>query len=86
MLAGRNVVIGPARGNVLHVMSFNLRFASDSGPNSWPCRRPVMAELFRVEQPTVIGTQEGLYRQLRDIEADLPPTTSRPARTRPPPT
>ena len=67
-----SVVIGPARGDAVHVMSFNLRFASDSGPNSWPQRRPAMAELLRTELPTVIGTQEGLYGQLRDIESDLP--------------
>jgi endonuclease/exonuclease/phosphatase family metal-dependent hydrolase len=66
------VLIGPALGDAVHVMSFNLRFASDSPPNSWPRRRAAMAELLRVEQPTVIGTQEGLYRQLTDIDRDLP--------------
>ena len=65
-------LIGPAPGNELHVMTFNLRFAAASGPHSWPQRRPVMAELFRREQPTIIGTQEGLYGQLRQIAADLP--------------
>ncbi len=65
-------MIGPALGAALHVMSFNLRFAEDSGPNSWPQRRPALAELLRVEQPTVLGTQEGLYGQLRDIDHDLP--------------
>jgi endonuclease/exonuclease/phosphatase family metal-dependent hydrolase len=55
----------------LHVMSFNLRFASDTPPNSWPERRPVMRELLRRERPHLIGTQEGLYEQLRDIERDL---------------
>jgi endonuclease/exonuclease/phosphatase family metal-dependent hydrolase len=55
----------------LHVMSFNLRFASDTPPNSWPQRRPVMRELLRRERPHLIGTQEGLYEQLRDIERDL---------------
>lgn len=65
-------VIGPARGESLHVMSFNLRYAADTVPNSWAERRPVMAELLRREQPTVLGTQEGLYAQLRDIKRDLP--------------
>jgi len=69
---GVGMVIGPAQGDALHVMTFNLRYATDSGPNSWPTRRQVMAELLRLEQPTVLGTQEGLYAQLRDIEADLP--------------
>jgi len=56
----------------LHVMSFNLRFASDTPPNSWPERRPVMRQLLQRERPDIIGTQEGLYRQLRDIQDDLP--------------
>jgi endonuclease/exonuclease/phosphatase family metal-dependent hydrolase len=65
-------LMGPARGDELHVMTFNLRFAAAKGAHSWPERRPVMAELFRHELPTVIGTQEGLYPQLRDIAAGLP--------------
>jgi endonuclease/exonuclease/phosphatase family metal-dependent hydrolase len=60
-----------ANSRDLHVMSFNLRFASDTPPNSWPERRPVMRELLRRERPHLIGTQEGLYEQLRDIEDDL---------------
>ncbi|MFI1964984.1 endonuclease/exonuclease/phosphatase family protein [Streptomyces pathocidini] len=63
----------PAGGRQLHVMSFNLRYASDTTPNSWAERRPVMRELLRREAPHLIGTQEGLYEQLRDIEADLGP-------------
>ncbi|MEY7980201.1 endonuclease/exonuclease/phosphatase family protein [Streptomyces pilosus] len=58
----------------LHVMSFNLRFASTAEPNSWAVRRPVTRRLLRRERPHVIGTQEGLHRQLRDIEADLGPS------------
>ena len=69
---GARVVLGPARGDELHVMSYNLRYASDTGPHSWPLRRPVLAELLRREQPTVLGTQEGLYPQLLDIAHDLP--------------
>jgi endonuclease/exonuclease/phosphatase family metal-dependent hydrolase len=61
------------RGGQLDIMTFNLRFASNEGEHSWPARRPVMRELLRTAQPHVIGTQEGLYQQLRDIEADLGP-------------
>ncbi|MEW2403857.1 endonuclease/exonuclease/phosphatase family protein [Streptomyces sp. NPDC046862] len=57
----------------LRVMSFNLRYASTAEPNSWAARRPVMRELLRQERLHVIGTQEGLYEQLLDIEADLGP-------------
>ncbi|MET7849864.1 endonuclease/exonuclease/phosphatase family protein [Streptomyces avermitilis] len=61
------------RGRRLDVMTFNLRFASASEPHSWAVRRPVMRELLRRERPHVIGTQEGLYQQVRDIGADLGP-------------
>ncbi|MFD9459875.1 endonuclease/exonuclease/phosphatase family protein [Streptomyces sp. NPDC060027] len=57
----------------LDVMTFNLRYASAVGPNSWTVRRPVMRELLRGGTPHVLATQEGLYRQLLDIEADLAP-------------
>lgn len=61
-------------GGPLDVMSFNLRYASTAEPNSWAARRPVTRRLLRREQPHVIGTQEGLHQQLRDIEADLGPS------------
>jgi endonuclease/exonuclease/phosphatase family metal-dependent hydrolase len=56
----------------LRVMSFNLRYASNTEPNSWAARRPVMAQLLLNERPTLLGTQEGLYGQLLDIAHDLP--------------
>ncbi|MDT9701292.1 endonuclease/exonuclease/phosphatase family protein [Streptomyces sp. P17] len=55
----------------LEVMSFNLRFASTTEPHSWAVRRPVMRELLRREAPHIIGTQEGLFPQLLDIDTDL---------------
>lgn len=60
-------------GPRLDTMSFNLRYASTTQPNSWAVRRPVMRALLRQEAPHVIGTQEGLHQQLLDIEADLGP-------------
>jgi endonuclease/exonuclease/phosphatase family metal-dependent hydrolase len=59
-------------GRVLSVMSFNLRYASATEPNSWAARRPAMAQLLLTELPAVLGTQEGLYGQLLDIAHDLP--------------
>ncbi len=55
----------------LDIMTFNLRHASASAPHSWPERRPVTRKLLRGASPHLIGTQEGLYQQLRDIEQDL---------------
>lgn len=56
----------------IEVMSFNLRYASDRKPNSWAERRQATVELIRGHRPDVIGTQEGLYHQLRDLERELP--------------
>src|SRR5688572_446870 len=61
-----------AKTDALCVMTFNLRFASDRQPNSWGERRPVMKELIQKVDPDVFGTQEGLYRQVKDLETDLP--------------
>ncbi|MFE7314726.1 endonuclease/exonuclease/phosphatase family protein [Streptomyces sp. NPDC057555] len=57
----------------LQVMTFNLRYASDTRPNSWGERRPAMRNLLRREAPHLLGTQEGLYGQLWDIADDLGP-------------
>ncbi|WP_383612694.1 hypothetical protein [Streptomyces sp. NPDC057696] len=59
------------RGGRLHVMTFNLRYASDSSPHSWADRRPVIRALLREERPHVLGTQEGLCHQPQYIHADL---------------
>ncbi len=56
----------------LCVMTFNLRYASPNPPNAWPQRRPVMSRCIRDLAPDVIGTQEGLYGQLKDLATDLP--------------
>lgn len=57
----------------LSVMTYNLKVAHATGSNRWAVRRPAMRELLRRERPHVIGTQEGLYRQLRRIEKDIGP-------------
>lgn len=56
----------------LRIMTFNLRYAAANDGQPWEKRRPVMKELILQAKPDVIGTQEGLYRQLTDLEADLP--------------
>lgn len=61
-----------APGDTLCVMTYNLRFASTNPPNAWPQRRPLMRELLQSVAPDLIGTQEGLYWQLKELAADLP--------------
>lgn len=56
----------------IKVMTFNLKFATPEPPNSWVQRRPVTAEMIRSVSPDIIGTQEGLYSQIKDIKSDCP--------------
>ena len=68
-LFAATVQAGPAD---VDVMTFNIRYADTHPPNAWPDRLPVLAEIIERRHPDVIGTQEGLYQQLMDIEARLP--------------
>jgi endonuclease/exonuclease/phosphatase family metal-dependent hydrolase len=61
-----------ASSAALTVMTYNLRYASTTPPNAWPQRRPLVREVITNTAPDVIGTQEGLSEQLRDLAADLP--------------
>lgn len=61
-----------ASAGELVIATYNLRFASSESPDAWPDRRPVVKALLDRYQPDLIGTQEGLYHQLKDIAADQP--------------
>lgn len=61
----------PAPARELVVMTYNLRYASVRPPNAWPDRQPLMRDLLREVNPDLIGTQEGVYPQLKDLAADL---------------
>lgn len=58
----------------LKVMSFNVRYASSTGAEAqrWATRGPVMAELIRVADADVIGTQELLQVQGDELVRDVP--------------
>lgn len=64
--------VASATPAMLTVMTYNLRYASTHPPNAWPTRRPIMREVIQQIAPDVLGTQEGLYEQLKDIATDLP--------------
>jgi endonuclease/exonuclease/phosphatase family metal-dependent hydrolase len=66
-----DALAGPATPGDLDVMTFNLRYGSRRTPHSWAQRRPAMRTVLAAERPDLIGTQEGLATQLRDIENDL---------------
>jgi endonuclease/exonuclease/phosphatase family metal-dependent hydrolase len=61
-----------AKPATLTVMSYNLKCASVEPPNSWPERRSMVRDVIRAQAPDVMGTQEGVYTQLKDMAADLP--------------
>ncbi|WP_101649873.1 endonuclease/exonuclease/phosphatase family protein [Brevibacterium ihuae] len=55
----------------LSVMSYNLRYpALDRNP--WRRRRPVAAAMLRDSAPHLVGTQEGVLRQLTELVDGLP--------------
>jgi endonuclease/exonuclease/phosphatase family metal-dependent hydrolase len=56
----------------LCLMTFNIRFAHVRPPNLWADRRPALRQVIQAHPPDVMGTQEGLYQQLVDMESDLP--------------
>jgi endonuclease/exonuclease/phosphatase family metal-dependent hydrolase len=56
----------------LCVMTYNLRYASTNPPNAWPVRRPLVREVIQKAAPDVLGTQEGLYWQVKELASDLP--------------
>ena len=61
-----------ATNETLVVMTYNLRSASSGSPVSWATRRSLMRECLRSVAPDLMGTQEGYYHQLREINSDLP--------------
>lgn len=59
--------------SVLKLMTFNLRVGNSvDGPNAWPHRRDAVAELIRIVAPVAMGTQEGTFPMLLDLEDRLP--------------
>lgn len=75
MARAKGPLIGPAQGERLHVMSFNIRYDSKAvppSPDAWSTRRPILAELLNAESPTLLGVQEALYRQVKQVHADIP--------------
>ena len=57
----------------LRVMTYNIRLdLAMDGANSWPHRKQMVASVIRHEAPDLLGMQEVLLVQKRDLEAALP--------------
>ncbi|GIP37725.1 endonuclease [Paenibacillus sp. J31TS4] len=63
---------GETSGSGLRVMSLNVRNPCDSSPNAWEDRMPRLRRLLAAAAPDLIGTQECVFRQVKDMEAILP--------------
>lgn len=57
---------------VLKLMSYNLKFASPTFEPSWEERRDWQLEMIRKYDPDIIGTQEGLKKQIDYLAKHLP--------------
>ncbi|MCD6052622.1 MAG: Endonuclease/exonuclease/phosphatase [Verrucomicrobia bacterium] len=66
------VTLKAAETNTLNVMTYNVRYAGYKPPNAWPDRRPILVECVRSLKPDIMGTQEGMYQQIKDMAADMP--------------
>ena len=57
----------------VRVMSFNIRYGTaGDGENAWPARRQFVFETIRANDPDVIGLQEVLEFQARELRQALP--------------
>jgi endonuclease/exonuclease/phosphatase family metal-dependent hydrolase/lysophospholipase L1-like esterase len=55
------------------VMSFNIRFATaDDGADRWENRRELLIQTIRAFNPDILGAQEVLASQARELRAALP--------------
>lgn len=56
----------------LRAMSFNIRYNNpDDGEHAWPHRKDRVAQLIRFHRADVVGVQEALIGQIRDLEQRL---------------
>jgi len=59
-------------GVTLTLMTYNLKFASPTFEPSWDVRRDWQVDLIRQYDPDIIGTQEGLKKQIDYLMQQLP--------------
>lgn len=57
----------------LRVMTFNIRYDEPrDGVNAWPNRKQKVADVIRFHKADLVGVQEALLTQLKDLEKLLP--------------
>jgi len=56
----------------LRLMSFNVRYdTAKDGPDNWAHRRRLVADTIRYHDPDIVGIQEAMSHQLRELEVLL---------------
>ena len=75
LLLGAPGVHAQGQPQDLKVMTFNIRYAHTTPPNLWEDRRAAVREVIVDSGADIVGTQEGLYRQIADMDRDLPDFT-----------
>ena len=59
----------PIERSALRAMSFNIRYDEPrDGVNAWPNRKQKVADVIRFHKADLVGVQEALRTQLRDLE------------------
>ncbi len=63
----------PAVRDPLTVMTFNIRYGTaDDGENHWTVRRGMLFDVVRAQNADIVGLQEALDSQIREIAAAAP--------------
>jgi endonuclease/exonuclease/phosphatase family metal-dependent hydrolase len=59
-------------GQTLKVMTYNIRYATENdGVNAWSKRKGKVFDLLRRHDPAIIGLQEALQGQIKDILSEV---------------
>ena len=73
LLLAAGVDAQDAKQTPLRVMSFNIRYDEPrDGVNAWANRKQKVADVIRFHKADLVGVQEALLTQLRDLEKLLP--------------
>ena len=73
LLAVDTVAQPRSNSSAIRVMSFNIRYDEPrDGVNAWANRKQKVADVIRFHKADLVGVQEALLTQLRDLERSLP--------------
>lgn len=69
LLASTGMIAAQAPKGLMRVMTFNIRFDNPGdGVNAWPNRKQKAADVIRFHKADIVGVQEALLGQLKDLE------------------